>query len=45
MWEKGVCIYGTPRVYNNFPIKSMLHLEEEEKIIIIIIVVGQNWPS
>ena len=21
MWEEGVCIYGTPGVYNNFPIK------------------------
>ena len=31
MWEEGTCIYGTPRVHNNFPVERK-NGEEGRKI-------------
>ena len=33
MWEEGICIYGTPRVHNNFPKIRVVMFNMKHKII------------
>ena len=36
IWEEGACIYGTPRVHNNFPFGFITMIELDKTIKIYI---------